>query len=117
MAKMPRTHKMGPNNSKRHYFVRSGAKQRTERTYKLNGRWWRGLRQQVLVDEPFCRSCAKRNKLVMANEVDHIDGNPENNDRNNLQSLCKPCHSRKTAKEQNGFGNGKRKPPVGVVID
>lgn len=29
-------------------------------------------------------------------DVDHIDGNPENNDPKNLQTLCKCCHAYKT---------------------
>ena len=29
-------------------------------------------------------------------DVDHIDGNPTNNDRENLQTLCKCCHAYKT---------------------
>ena len=29
-------------------------------------------------------------------DTDHIDGNPTNNNENNLQTLCKCCHSYKT---------------------
>jgi 5-methylcytosine-specific restriction endonuclease McrA len=29
-------------------------------------------------------------------DVDHIDGNRANNELNNLQTLCKPCHKIKT---------------------
>lgn len=28
-------------------------------------------------------------------------------DKSNWMALCKPCHSRKTAKENGGFGNKK----------
>jgi hypothetical protein len=38
----------------------------------------------------------------MATEVDHIDNDPTNNTRGNLQSLCKPCHSAKTMAELHG---------------
>ena len=31
-------------------------------------------------------------------DVDHIDGNPDNNDPANLQTLCKCCHAYKTNK-------------------
>ena len=29
-------------------------------------------------------------------DVDHVDGNPSNNDPSNLQTLCKVCHAHKT---------------------
>ena len=45
----------------------------------------------------------EQSQRVMANEVDHIDGNPWNNEPGNLRSLCKQCHSRRTATEQS-FG-------------
>jgi len=31
-------------------------------------------------------------------DVDHIDGNPKNNDKSNAQTLCKCCHAYKTIK-------------------
>ena len=31
-------------------------------------------------------------------DVDHIDGNPDNNDQSNAQTLCKCCHAYKTIK-------------------
>gem|GEM_PF-4480047 len=37
--------------------------------------------------------------------VDHVDGNPNNNDPANLRTMCVGCHSRKTARENGGFGN------------
>jgi 5-methylcytosine-specific restriction protein A len=46
---------------------------------------------------------------VQATVVDHIkphQGDPELFwDSENLQALCAPCHSRKTASEDGGFGN------------
>lgn len=66
---------------------------------------WKTIRAIVLREEPLCRHCYAKNIITMATEVDHIDGNYRNVDRSNLQPLCKPCHSKKTAKEQGGFGN------------
>ena len=33
-------------------------------------------------------------------EIDHIDGDPSNNDSSNLQALCPCCHSFKTLNER-----------------
>jgi 5-methylcytosine-specific restriction enzyme A len=58
----------------------------------------------ILEREPLCRRCAAAGRVVAATEVDHIHpkraGGPEAFD--NLQPLCKPCHSAKTAREMGG---------------
>lgn len=46
--------------------------------------------------------------LIPATEVDHIDGDNTNDDPSNLQSLCKPCHSRKTVEEQGALALHRR---------
>lgn len=63
------------------------------------GAEWRKLRAQVLAEQPMC-ACGRK-----ANEVDHIIplARGGTNERSNLQSMCKRCHSRKTALE-NGLG-------------
>ena len=66
--------------------------------------WTDGLRPAQLLREPFCRECAKRGLRTRATVVDHIV--PHRGDWGkfidpaNHQSLCKPCHDRKTAREQ-----------------
>lgn len=71
--------------------------------------WTDDLRPGQLLREPFCRECAVRyppgdpRRRTRAAEVDHII--PHNGDwavftdRENLQSLCHSCHSRKTMAE------------------
>lgn len=62
---------------------------------------WERLRLIVLRRDLYeCRACGGR-----GDQVDHVDGNDSNNALANLQTLCGPCHSRKTAMEQGGFGN------------
>ena len=78
---------------KREHDKRRGTRQ--ERGY---GASWQRLRKIVLNREPLCRHCKAMGKLTPAKEVDHIDGNVNNSSMNNLQPLCKGCHSRKTAK-------------------
>ena len=74
-----------------------------ERGYGANHR---KLRKIVLAEEPLCRHCKQEGRLVPATEMDHIDGNVYNLERDNLQGLCKSCHSKKTVKEQGGFKGG-----------
>lgn len=71
------------------------------------GATWRRVRLAVLRDEPLCRFHLERGETVPADEVDHIDGDSRNNDRDNLRPLCKPCHSGRTARDQ-GFNRHRR---------
>ncbi len=43
-----------------------------------------------------CEHCGFVPKIKSQLEVDHIDGNHNNNDPNNLQTLCANCHRLKT---------------------
>jgi 5-methylcytosine-specific restriction protein A len=70
---------------------------------------WRAIRKEQLAKEPYCRTCRRKGIWRLANQVDHIDGDASNDAPTNYQSLCGPCHSRKTAREDGGFGNRKRR--------
>ena len=65
---------------------------------------WRMMRAAQLLREPFCRECAAVGIRTRATTADHITphrGRPELfYDPGNLQSLCTPCHSRKTLDER-----------------
>jgi 5-methylcytosine-specific restriction endonuclease McrA len=50
------------------------------------------LRAVVLAEEPLCRICAN----AFSTDMDHIDGNPFNRSRENVQGLCESCHIKKT---------------------
>lgn len=78
----------------------------TERGY---GWLWQKLRLLVLADEPLCRFCRERGLIVAAEEVDHIDGDSFNNDRDNLRPLCRDCHLQRTARDQ-AFGRMQWRP-------
>ena len=84
------------------------ASRQHRRALATNSAAWRSIRSKQLHTEPLCRLCQARGRLTAASCVDHIDANAFNNDPSNLQSLCSPCHSRKTAREDGGFGNRKR---------
>ena len=61
---------------------------------------------------PYCVACNAQGVLAAATDVDRIM--PHRGDRklmwdeHNLQALCRACHSRKTAREDSGFGNAPR---------
>lgn len=60
-------------------------------------RAWRTLRQSILERDLYtCKHC---NTITHSLEVDHINTDPTNNSPTNLQTLCKPCHLKKTTAE------------------
>lgn len=66
------------------------------------GRRWKIVRDCYLAQHPFCADPYREHQQpTMATEVDHIEPHRGNTakfwDFRNLQSLCKSCHSRKTA--------------------
>jgi 5-methylcytosine-specific restriction protein A len=71
------------------------------------GRNWRRIRGMYLRRHPWCEDpFGIHEDPVPATEVDHIipirAGGT--NQFENLQALCKSCHSRKTVREDGGFG-------------
>lgn len=81
-------------------FAAAGAVVGHER--QATGHRWRQIRQRILArDCGMCCLCTTRGLLELAEEVDHIvpvwDGGTDEDE--NLQSLCKPCHRAKTARE------------------
>jgi len=69
---------------------------------------WRKYRARYIKENPLCVHCLAKGKLTPTQEIDHIK--PHQGDKNlfwledNLQALCKSCHSTKTALEDGGFG-------------
>jgi len=69
---------------------------------KRYGSDWRKLRHAFLQKYPLCDICKKNDLIVAANVVHHIVdvvNDPSRRlDWDNLQSLCKQCHDKITAK-------------------
>lgn len=69
---------------------------------------WLALRKIMLATHPLCAECRRQGRVTVATEIDHIK--PHKGDLfgffeiQNLQPLCKPCHSRKTAREDGRWG-------------
>lgn len=87
---------------------------------------WQRARAGWLRLHPLCKACEQSNRVEAANVVDHIvphrfkqamdSGDAERIARakelfwskDNWQSLCEPCHNRKTAQEDSGFAQKRR---------
>lgn len=88
----------------RRYPVRPASrwtKDANGRTLPLNSAAWRRLRASVLAETPLCEYCPA-GVITVATEVDHRNNNPADNERTNLVSACKSCHSRKTMSDMHG---------------
>ncbi|MFG0755366.1 HNH endonuclease signature motif containing protein [Pseudomonas sp. TYF_14] len=92
-------------------FVRE--KPRESSTARGYGYKWQQARAGYLAKHPLCIKCQARGLVVAATDVDHIEPHKGDMtlfwDRSNWQALCGPCHSTKTASEDGGFGNSRRK--------
>lgn len=71
---------------------------------------WRKYRLMFLAEHPLCAECERQGIVTAASDVDHIQpvngpGDPLFWESSNHQALCHECHSKKTAKENGGFGN------------
>lgn len=69
-------------------------------TRKRYGRAWKRIRDSYVKTHPFCELCFEKGVVVPVQEVHHklplAEGGTH--DRENLISLCKPCHARIHAK-------------------
>lgn len=76
---------------------------------------WKKARKVWLAKHPLCVDCAELGLVVEAREVDHKLPHRGSRalfwERSNWQGLCKPCHSRKTARE---VFHGSTAPPGGA---
>ena len=87
-------------------------RKRENSTKRGYGYRWRKVRLVHLRMEPLCRFCDAEGMTVGATEVDHIVPIREGGahfDHDNLRSLCKSCHSKRTARDNGSFGRRRRK--------
>lgn len=77
------------------------------------GTRWQKARATYLASHPLCKQCGERGLIVRATVVDHIIPHKGDQklfwDARNWQPLCKPCHDKKTATEDGGFGRFQEK--------
>lgn len=88
---------------------------RNKATKALYGSQWKKARAIYLWANSLCVMHLKQGETVAASVVDHIEPHKGDAsifwDRTNWQSLCKPCHDRKTAMHDGGFGNERASAP------
>ena len=75
---------------------------KTSRHLRGYGSEWSKLRLVILERDCYlCQSCKRNGLVTTANTVDHIvsKANKGSDNENNLQSLCAPCHNKKTLEE------------------
>jgi 5-methylcytosine-specific restriction protein A len=66
---------------------------------------WREIRAAVLKRDPICTSCLVNKSTDADHYVARAKGGSD--DLSNLRGMCHSCHSRKTAKQDAGFGNAR----------
>ncbi|MCL7744359.1 HNH endonuclease [Guyparkeria hydrothermalis] len=106
MPRAPKQHSPAKVSAKRH-GLRSDRQRQLDRGMRTNSRRWRKIRAAFLREHPLCQECEKSGLVTPAKVVDHVDGNSHNNSPDNFAALCASCHSRKTARQDGGFGNAK----------
>lgn len=87
----------------------SGREDRPSAAARGYDRRWQRYRLMFLRRNPLCAGCQR----VSAEHVDHIQpvkgpADPLFWEPTNHQGLCASCHSQKTAREDGGFGRGRR---------
>lgn len=58
----------------------------------LHSATWRRIRDAKLARDPLCERCMQGGRVKAAVLVHHKDRNERNNEPENHESLCNPCH-------------------------
>tara|TARA_R100000656_G_scaffold32743_1_gene28292 strand:+ start:4057 stop:4392 length:336 start_codon:yes stop_codon:yes gene_type:complete len=73
-----------------------------------NSKRWRSLRNYYLSMNPLCKTCEEAGYCEPGTDIDHVIplrlGGTNNLD--NLQTLCRSCHARKSGAEAHVKSNG-----------
>ena len=82
---------------------------------KIYGHRWRKARAAYLEKHPLCAECLKAGRHTLATEVDHTIAHRGDMkifwDVDRWAAMCKPCHSKKTAREDGAFGRARKQRP------
>lgn len=89
--------------------INEGYANATDRRNALHPYRWALKTYCENVDSRLGFRCTTTIMLSSQLEVDHIDGNPSNNEGENLQTLCGCCHTYKTLTEKDYLTPGRKK--------
>ena len=101
MPKKPKPLKM-PWVVQRPKEQKIGSRTNNDNSKIYNSTKWRKFRKVYFANNPLCVRCEKNGLITPGKDVDHITPirlGGEIYDYDNLQTLCKPCHNRKSGKE------------------
>ena len=90
------------------YLDRRTIRDRNRSPSRTYGRRWQVLRQAYLAQNPICECGCMRPATVVDHRKPHRGDPALMYDWDNLQSMTKQCHDRKTAAYDGGFGNAQR---------
>lgn len=85
-----------------HRYEEKGAYEKTGGNPFYSSSEWRRKRREYLKEHPFCVRCGR--PAVIVDHIVPIRKGGEPLDDGNLQSLCWPCHSRKSVEEGSRYG-------------
>jgi 5-methylcytosine-specific restriction protein A len=87
------------------YVDRAAIRSRGPSPSRVYGRAWQRLRVAYLAQNPLCECGCGHPATVVDHKKPHNGNHSLLMDWDNLQALTKPCHDRKTAARDGGFGN------------
>lgn len=71
---------------------------------RKRGRWLQEFRRRHFLHQPCCMRCESMGRVTVGTQIDHIvalanGGKDFDEDPDNAQTLCVPCHEIKTAED------------------
>ena len=91
------------NKEKRGWICQKAKQQRNHRSAKKTGKTRFYKKSYKKHSKPVCVMCGFIPKDPCQMDIDHIDGNHKNNNKDNLQALCANCHRLKSKINKEGI--------------